>query len=129
MCRLSSDGGGFSVSSGAGHHDCDGAIACAGGVYGVSSAGSFAWRRAALLDWWDMYVSVQVPVAGTGGGRMLSVSSHSTKATLRVNHGAERLGGVCADEGDAAQVGEGNVSQDIEVPTETEAAEAEAVTL
>ena len=32
-------------------------------------------------------------------------------------------------ETNASQVGEGNVSQDIEVPTETEAAEAEAVTL
>ena len=55
------------------------------------------------------------------------------KATLASNQGALQYANALiqslADEGDAAQVGEGNVSQDIEVPTETEAAEAEAVTL
>ena len=55
------------------------------------------------------------------------------KATLASNQGALQyanalIQGVVGDAG-ASQVGEGNVSQDIEVPTETEAEEAEAVTL
>ena len=57
----------------------------------------------------------------------------SCKATLASNQGALQyanalIQGVEGERG-ASQVGEGNVSQDIEVPTETEAEEAEAVTL
>ena len=55
------------------------------------------------------------------------------KATLASNQGALQYANALIQsltEGeDAAQVGEGNVSQDIEVPTETETVEAEAVTL
>jgi len=55
------------------------------------------------------------------------------KATLASNQGALQyavaLIQTITGETNASQVGEGNVSQDIEVPTETEAAEAEAVTL
>ena len=55
------------------------------------------------------------------------------KATLASNQGALQyanalIQGVEGERG-ASQVGEGNVSQDIEIPTETEAEEAEAVTL
>tara|TARA_B100000029_G_scaffold64624_1_gene57827 strand:- start:739 stop:1020 length:282 start_codon:yes stop_codon:yes gene_type:complete len=57
----------------------------------------------------------------------------SCKATLASNQGALQYANALIQsltEGeDAAQVGEGNVSQDIEVPTETETVEAEAVTL
>ena len=55
------------------------------------------------------------------------------KATLASNQGAlqyaNALNQNITGDGVASQVGEGNVSQDIEVPTETEAEEAEAVTL
>ena len=55
------------------------------------------------------------------------------KATLASNQGALQyavaLIQTITGETNASQVGEGNVSQDIEVPTETEAEEAEAVTL
>ena len=55
------------------------------------------------------------------------------KATLASNQGALQYANALIQsltEGDsAAHVGEGNVSQDIEVPTETETVEAEAVTL
>ena len=55
------------------------------------------------------------------------------KATLASNQGALQYANALIQnitgDGVAAQVGEGNVSQDIEVPTETEAEEAEAVTL
>jgi uncharacterized protein (DUF3084 family) len=55
------------------------------------------------------------------------------KATLASNQGALQyanalIQGVVGD-GGASQVGEGNVSQDIEVPADSEAEEAEAVTL
>ena len=55
------------------------------------------------------------------------------KATLASNQGALQyanalIQGVAGDAG-ANQVGEGNVSQDIEVPAETAAEETEAVTL
>ena len=57
----------------------------------------------------------------------------SCKATLASNQGALQYANALIQsltEGeDAAQVGEGNVSQDIEVPTEAETVEAEAVTL
>ena len=57
----------------------------------------------------------------------------SCKATLASNQGALQyanalIQGVEGERG-ASQVGEGNDSQDIEVPTETEDEEAEAVTL
>ena len=55
------------------------------------------------------------------------------KATLASNQGALQYANALIQnitgDGVASQVGEGNVSQDIEVPTETEAEEAEAVTL
>ena len=55
------------------------------------------------------------------------------KATLASNQGALQYANALIQsltEGEAAaQVGEGNISQDIEVPTETETVEAEAVTL
>ena len=55
------------------------------------------------------------------------------KATLASNQGALQYANALIQsltEGEsAAQVGEGNISQDIEVPTETEAEEVEAVTL
>ena len=55
------------------------------------------------------------------------------KATLASNQGALQYANALIQtitgETNASQVGEGNVSQDIEVPTETEAEEAEAVTL
>ena len=55
------------------------------------------------------------------------------KATLASNQGALQYANALIQsltEGEsAAQVGEGNVSQDIEVPTEAETVEAEAVTL
>ena len=55
------------------------------------------------------------------------------KATLASNQGALQYANAVIQnitgDGVASQVGEGNVSQDIEVPTETEAEEAEAVTL
>ena len=55
------------------------------------------------------------------------------KATLASNQGALQYDNaliqtITGDQG-AAQVGEGNVSQDIEVPTETPVEEVEAVTL
>ena len=55
------------------------------------------------------------------------------KATLASNQGAVQyanalLQSIAGDAG-ANQVGEGNVSQDIEVPAETAAEETEAVTL
>ena len=55
------------------------------------------------------------------------------KATLASNQGALQYSNALIQSltecESAAQVGEGNVSQDIEVPTETETVEAEAVTL
>ena len=55
------------------------------------------------------------------------------KATLASNQGALQYANALlqsiAGDASASQVGEGNVSQDIEVPAETEAEEAEAVTL
>ena len=55
------------------------------------------------------------------------------KATLASNQGALQYANALIQnitgDGVDSQVGEGNVSQDIEVPTETEAEEAEAVTL
>ena len=55
------------------------------------------------------------------------------KATLASNQGALQYANALIQnitgDGVASQVGEGNVSQDIEVPTETEAEVAEAVTL
>ena len=55
------------------------------------------------------------------------------KATLASNQGALQYANALIQnitgDGVASQVGEGNVSQDIEIPTETEAEEAEAVTL
>ena len=55
------------------------------------------------------------------------------KATLASNQGALQYANALVQsivgEASAQTVGEGNVSQDIEVPTETEAVEAEAVTL
>ena len=55
------------------------------------------------------------------------------KATLASNQGALQYANALIQnitgDGVASQVGEGNVSQDIEVPTETEDEEAEAVTL
>ena len=55
------------------------------------------------------------------------------KATLASNQGALQYANALIQsltEGEAAAaVGEGNVSQDIEVPTEAETVEAEAVTL
>ena len=55
------------------------------------------------------------------------------KATLASNQVALQYANALIQnitgDGVASQVGEGNVSQDIEVPTETEAEEAEAVTL
>ena len=55
------------------------------------------------------------------------------KATLASNQGALQYANALlqsiAGDASASQVGEGNVSQDIEIPTETEAEEAEAVTL
>ena len=55
------------------------------------------------------------------------------KATLSSNQGALQYANALlqsiAGDASASQVGEGNVSQDIEVPAETEAEEAEAVTL
>ena len=55
------------------------------------------------------------------------------KATLASNQGALQYATALVQSitgaEESAQVGEGNVSQDIEVPTETEAIEAEAVTL
>ena len=57
----------------------------------------------------------------------------SCKATLASNQGALQYANALlqsiAGDADASQVGEGNVSQDIEVPAETAAEEAEAVTL
>ena len=53
------------------------------------------------------------------------------KATLASNQGALQYANALlqriAGDASASQVGEGNVSQDIEVPAETEAEEAEAV--
>jgi len=55
------------------------------------------------------------------------------KATLASNQGALQYANALIEtmtgDSSAAQVGEGNVSQDIEVPEETEVVEAEAVTL
>ena len=55
------------------------------------------------------------------------------KATVASNQGALQYANALIQnitgDGVASQVGEGNVSQDIEVPTETEDEEAEAVTL
>jgi len=55
------------------------------------------------------------------------------KATLASNQGALQyaisLIQSITGESNSASVGEGNISEDIEVPTETEAEEAEAVTL
>ena len=55
------------------------------------------------------------------------------EATLASNQGALQYANALiqslTEDASAAQVGEGNVSQDIEVPTETETVEAEAVTL
>ena len=55
------------------------------------------------------------------------------KATLASNQGALQYANALlqsiAGDADASQVGEGNVSQDIEVPAETAAEETEAVTL
>ena len=55
------------------------------------------------------------------------------KATLASNQGALQYANALIESltevARATQVGEGNVSQDIEVPTETETIEAEAVTL
>ena len=55
------------------------------------------------------------------------------KATLASNQGALQYANALVQsivgEASAQTVGEGNVSQDIEVPTETETIEAEAVTL
>ncbi len=57
----------------------------------------------------------------------------SCKATLASNQGALQYANALIQsltEGEsAAQVGEGNVSQDIEVPADAEAEEVEAVTL
>ena len=55
------------------------------------------------------------------------------KATLASNQGALQYANALIQnitgDGVASQVGEGNVSQDIEVPAETAAEETEAVTL
>ena len=55
------------------------------------------------------------------------------KATLASNQGALQYANALieslTEDASAAQVGEGNVSQDIEVPTETPVEEVEAVTL
>ena len=55
------------------------------------------------------------------------------KATLASNQGALQYANALIESltevASAAQVGEGNISQYIEVPTETEAEEVEAVTL
>jgi uncharacterized protein (DUF3084 family) len=55
------------------------------------------------------------------------------KATLASNQGALQYANALIEtmtgDTNASQVGEGNVSQDIEVPAETEVVEAEAVTL
>ena len=55
------------------------------------------------------------------------------KATLASNQGALQYANALlqsiAGDDDASQVGEGNVSQDIDVPAETAAEETEAVTL
>ena len=57
----------------------------------------------------------------------------SCKATLASNQGALQYANALIQsltEGEsAAQVGEGNISQDIEVPADAEAEEVEAVTL
>ena len=55
------------------------------------------------------------------------------KATLASNHGALQYANALieslTEDASAAQVGEGNVSQDIEVPAEAQVEEVEAVTL
>ena len=77
---------------------------------------------------------LQQPVASLVAQKAtLEEQLEGCKATLASNQGALQyanalIQNITGDSG-ASQVGEGNVSQDIEVPAETEAEEAEAVTL
>ena len=77
---------------------------------------------------------LQQPVASLVAQKAtLEEQLEGCKATLASNQGALQYANALIQnitgDGVASQVGEGNVSQDIEVPTETEAEEAEAVTL